>query len=183
MLRAIGRVWLWTVPLAFLGCDDGMYYDNRYGGGYGFCEQFTSCDECTPVLGCGWCSYGKGLGVCLASPDACRVQQFTWTWEPKGCGLDGGTTPGGDASVDGSSPDGSGGDGGTCQWPAAADTFAATDAGASGCLPSTGGDLCSSSQYTLTCYGTSTPDASLGCAAAPVTGPANVAFNCCPCAP
>src|SRR6185295_1694475 len=108
-------------------------------------------------------------------------QQFSWTWEPKGCGGDGGMT-----SPDGGSDAGdSGADGGTstCTWPATADTFVASDAGASGCLPSTGGDLCSSSQYTLACYGTSMPDATLGCAAAPVNGSANVAFSCCPCAP
>jgi hypothetical protein len=168
------------VPLALAACDDGMYYDNRYGGGYyGYCEQYTSCGECTPVLGCGWCSYGNGLGICLSGPEWCRVQQFSWTWEPKGCGGDGGMT-----SPDGGSDAGDAStDGGTCTWPAAADTFVASDAGASGCLPTTGGDLCSSSQYTLSCYGTSMPDASLGCTAAPVTGPANVAFSCCPCAP
>jgi hypothetical protein len=178
MLRAIGKVWLWTVPLVLAGCDDGTYYDNRYGGGYyGFCEQFTSCDECTPVLGCGWCSYGKGQGICLSEPDACRVQQFSWTWEPKGCSADGGATSP-DAGEDAST-----GEAGACRVPAGADTFSGSDAGATGCLPSTGGMLCSSSQYTLACYGTSTPAAALNCTASPVTGPANVAFSCCPCAP
>jgi len=181
MLRAIGKVWIWTAPLVLAGCDDGGYYDNRYGGGYyGYCEQFSSCDECTPIVGCGWCTYGSGQGICLSGPEWCRAQQFSWNWEPKGCGIkpDAGTVP--DAGADVSS-----GDGGTssCRWPDNADTFSASDAGASGCLPSTAGDLCSSSQYTLTCYGTSTPDGALNCTASPVTGPPNVAFSCCPCAP
>jgi hypothetical protein len=181
MLRAIGKVWLWTVPLVLAGCDDGGYYDDRYGGGYyGYCEQFSTCDECTPIIGCGWCTYGSGQGICLSEPSACRAQQFSWTWEQKGCGVkpDAGTVS--DAGADTSS-----GEGGTaeCRWPDTADTFIGSDAGASGCLPSTGGDLCSSSQYTLACYGTSTPDATLNCTASPVTGPQGVAFSCCPCAP
>jgi hypothetical protein len=186
MIRAIGKVWLCIAPLVLAGCDDGGYYDNRYTGGYyGYCEQFSSCGECTPILGCGWCSYPGGKGLCTSQPNACGTQEFSWTWELKGCG----TTPdagasNGDASSD-AATDASIGDGGTsaCHWPDDADTFSASDAGASGCLPSTGGDICSSSQYTLTCYGTSTPAAALGCSVAPVPSPQGVVFNCCPCAP
>jgi hypothetical protein len=176
----MGKVWLWTVPLVLAACDDGGNYNNGYPGYYGgYCEQFTSCEACTPIVGCGWCTDGSGKSICLSDPDSCRAQEFTWTWEPNGCGVTadaGGSKPDAeaDAASDVATP--------ACHWPDAADTFSASDAGTTGCMPSTGGDLCSSSQYTLTCYGTSTPDAALGCTASPVTTPANVAFNCCPCA-
>jgi hypothetical protein len=56
-----------------------LYYDP--------CTQFRTCDQCTPIIGCGWCSYGKGQGICLAAPNECRTAQFSWTWEPAGCGI------------------------------------------------------------------------------------------------
>jgi len=185
MLRTIGKFWLGIAPLVLAACDDGVYYDNRYPGNYyGYCEQFATCGECTPVLGCGWCSFNNGKGLCTSEPNACGTQEFSWTWELKGCGIspDAGTS--GDASTD-ASTDASSTDGGTstCRWPPSADTFTATDAGTSGCLPSTGGELCASSQFTLACYGTSTPDAALGCTVSPVPSPQGVIFNCCPCAP
>jgi hypothetical protein len=175
MNRAIGLACVWTLPLVFASCDGG-YYDDRYNGGYyGNCRQFSSCESCTPMYGCGWCTYGNGQGVCLSDPDQCRTQQFTWTWEPIGCGLLGdGGTPKQDAG-DASSA--------TCHWPAAADTFAGSDAGPTGCQPSTGSDLCSASQYMESCYGASMPDASLSCTVVPIPTPSNVLFYCCPCAP
>ena len=76
-----------AVALALGGCDDG----GRYGGGGGVyyvpCTQFRTCDQCTPIIGCGWCSYGKGQGICLSAPNECRTAQFSWTWEPAGCGI------------------------------------------------------------------------------------------------
>jgi hypothetical protein len=187
MLRTIGRIALGIALLVLAGCDDGGgYYDNGYPAGYyyGYCEKFGSCDECTPVLGCGWCSYPDGKGLCVSQPNACGAQEFTWTWEPKGCGLAPDAGAPADASTDVSSNDASDADGAsTCHWPDSADTFSSSDAGASGCKPSTGGNLCSSSQFTLTCYGTSVPDAALGCTVVPIPTPPGVLFNCCPCAP
>src|SRR5438552_12296841 len=119
MLRAIGKVLVATVPLVLAGCDNGGYYDNGYytGGYYDNCSRFLSCDQCTPIVGCGWCTYGTGQGICLSDPTFCRTQEFSWTWEQKGCGAapaDAGvTTEGGDASSgDGASL--------TCHWPASA---------------------------------------------------------------
>jgi hypothetical protein len=73
-----------------------------------------------------------------------------------------------------------------CRWPAAANTFASADAGLSGCMPSTGGNICTGGQYTLTCHGNATsppsaPDATLKCSGVPIPTPANVLFYCCPC--
>src|SRR5438132_873738 len=96
MYRAIGMALVWAAPLVLAGCESGGgSYDDGYGGYYGFCRQFSSCDECTPIYGCGWCTYGSGKGICLEDPDECRTAQFTWTWEQKGCSAvtDGGTTP------------------------------------------------------------------------------------------
>jgi len=172
---------VWPLPLVLAGCDAGGYYDNGYGAAYdyGYCRQYGSCDECTPIYGCGWCTYGQRQGVCLGNPDECRTQQFTWTWEPRGCGLlaDAGSTAS-DSGSDGSSADASSS---TCHYPPAADTFSTSDAGPSGCLPSTGGDLCSASQYNLSCYGPSTPDSALGCAVVPIPTPSGELFYCCPC--
>jgi hypothetical protein len=51
----------------------------------GFCEQFTSCGTCTPVLGCGWCQSGS-KGLCAPDPDRCdQAASFSWTWELDFC--------------------------------------------------------------------------------------------------
>jgi hypothetical protein len=73
-----------------------------------------------------------------------------------------------------------------CRWPAAANTFASTDGGATGCLPSTGGSLCAGTQYALSCYGNGAsappaPEGALQCTVVPVPTPANLLFYCCPC--
>jgi hypothetical protein len=102
----------------------------------------------------------------------------------------------------------------SCQWPAAADTF---DAGANqGCKPraafescevpngsiilSDGGvltpgggtvtcrDLCSATEYALTCSGADpseipAPDPSLNCTILPIPTPSTALFYCCPCSP
>jgi hypothetical protein len=68
------------------GCDASGPYDGYGRGGYyDPCTQFQSCAQCTPIIGCGWCSYGKGQGICLAAPNECRTAQFSWTWDPSGC--------------------------------------------------------------------------------------------------
>jgi len=166
------------------GCDGG---DDTYGGAgyYGYCQQFASCGECTPIVGCGWCTYGQGQGVCLRDPNACRTPQFTWTWEPSACGNLADASIDAGAAGDANPEDSSDAIASSCHWPTGADTFHASEAGASGCLPGASSNLCSSSQYTLTCYGagTASPDAALDCAVVPVPTPMNVLFYCCPCVP
>jgi hypothetical protein len=142
------------------------------------CLRFTSCGECTPVRGCGWCARPDAAAVCLSDPLSCPGPQFTWTWESVACVADR------DASVtpaDAGAPD----DGGAmCRVPAAANTFVGSDAGATGCLPSTSGNLCGASQYTLACHGEPpipAPDGMLKCSIVPIPTPRNVLFYCCPC--
>lgn len=162
------------------------------------CRRYDSCGECTPARGCGWCSDGQATGICLSDPSECTLEEFSWTWEPKGCGADAGIdadasevhTPAPDAPADSGDPGNRDAPAAAmCRWPAAANTFSATDAGpTSGCLPSTGGSLCASSRYALSCYGTngviaSAPDSTLGCAVVPVPTPSNVLYYCCPCLP
>jgi hypothetical protein len=166
-----------VVMIGVGGCGDGRNARERVTDP---CLRFTSCGDCTPVRGCGWCAHGDAAGVCLRDPIECPGPQFTWTWEPVACtpGQDGGATPS-EAGV-------SDGDGGMCRWPAAANTFTSADAGLSGCLPSTGGNLCASPQFTLTCHGNGTsapsvPDPALKCTVVPVPTPSGVLFYCCPC--
>jgi hypothetical protein len=147
------------------------------------CRRFASCGACTPIRGCGWCSHGQdGGGICLRDPIECPGPQFTWTWEPVACGA------GSDGSATVTEAGATDSDGaGMCRWPAAANTFASADGGLSGCLPSTGGNLCAPTQYTLTCYGNapattpSVPDGGLKCAVVTIPTPANVLYYCCPC--
>ena len=110
MFRAIGMALVWAAPLVLTACDDGGYSDGYGASYYAFCRQFTSCDDCTPIYGCGWCTYGNRQGVCLSDPDECRTAQFTWTWEQRYCSAveDAGVTTsdaatsdtGGEASTD-----------------------------------------------------------------------------------
>ncbi|HEX4336815.1 MAG TPA: hypothetical protein VH062_12940 [Polyangiaceae bacterium] len=87
-------------------CDDGRwgYYGYRQGahGPYS-CERFTSCGSCTPVLGCGWCSF-QGSGACVSDPDQCGTNQFSFTWEPSGCGPGATASDGGATSSDAAAP-------------------------------------------------------------------------------
>jgi hypothetical protein len=164
------------------------------------CRRFVSCGECTPIRGCGWCSSGQNQGgICLSSPNQCPGNQFTWTWEPNVCAGDGGAAtrdapPATDATAavdtavatDATNATDAAGDGAICRWPASANTFSSGDGAVSGCLPSTGGTLCSSGQYALSCYGNGTaapvaPDGALQCAVVPVPTPSNVLLYCCPC--
>ena len=64
------------------------------------CEQLSSCETCTPVLGCGWCQSGD-KGLCTSEPNRCaQVATFSWTWELAFCPaeLDGGADAGSDAA-------------------------------------------------------------------------------------
>jgi hypothetical protein len=143
------------------------------------CLRFASCGECTPVRGCGWCARPDAAAVCLSDPNECPGPKFTWTWEPIACSAD---QDAGAPPADAGDTDGNGG--ATCRVPAAANTFAGADAGPTGCLPSTGGNLCASSQYTLTCHGVTpipAPDGDLKCSVVPIPTPGNVLFYCCPC--
>ena len=85
----------------------GACIDDGGGGGrpsYGPvpCGQFTSCETCTPILGCGWCSMGT-KGACVDQPNACAgASDFYWTWELAGCPASGGV---GDAGGDGGGAD------------------------------------------------------------------------------
>ena len=84
------------------------------GGNYSYgpvdCRRFTSCDTCTPVLGCGWCQMGT-KGACVDQPNACAgVSNFYWTWELSGCPPAPGGDAGGGAQSGGTPPDASSAD-------------------------------------------------------------------------
>jgi hypothetical protein len=75
-----------AVGLALGACggdDNGAAYD--YGQA-AVCSRYTTCGECTPVLGCGWC-FNARSGICTTDPNVCaaQVSEFTWTWDPPGC--------------------------------------------------------------------------------------------------
>ncbi len=74
-----------AIALAIAACEDGGYgYDQ--GGPNVACGQFTSCNTCTPVLGCGWCYTGSGTGTCTDGPQDCSAAPGGgWTWDPSGC--------------------------------------------------------------------------------------------------
>jgi hypothetical protein len=108
MKRRLGILTFVAAALALLAgaCDDGRYYDTRGPYGRVACGQLTTCDVCTPVLGCGWCQLASGGGVCTDGPDDCPPAPLaSWTWEPVGCHHDAGAPA--DASVgtsEGSAP-------------------------------------------------------------------------------
>jgi hypothetical protein len=97
-----GRIAIFTFVgalIALVGaCDDGGDYGYRGPRGRIACGQLTTCDVCTPVLGCGWCQLASGGGICTDGPDDCPPPPLaSWTWEPVGCHHDGGIAA--DASV------------------------------------------------------------------------------------
>src|SRR5687767_4357698 len=63
------------------------------------CLRFTSCGECTPVRGCGWCARPGATAVCLSDPLSCPGPQFTWTWEPLACTDRDGAAPSAEAGA------------------------------------------------------------------------------------
>jgi hypothetical protein len=98
MRRRLGILTVVAAALALLACEDGRYYESRVPYGRVACGQLTSCDVCTPVLGCGWCQLASGSGVCTDGPDDCPPAPLaSWTWEPVGCHHDAGLPA--DASV------------------------------------------------------------------------------------
>ena len=105
MKRRIGIAVLVAAAVSLVGaCDDGGYGSYYGPRGRITCGQLTTCDVCTPVVGCGWCQLASGGGVCADGPYDCPpLPLATWTWEPVGCHHDAGTAA--DASVgSGSSP-------------------------------------------------------------------------------
>jgi hypothetical protein len=105
MKRRLGILTIVAAALALLAgaCDDGRYsdYSSRPYGRVA-CGQLTTCDVCTPVLGCGWCQLASGGGVCTEGPQDCPPAPLaSWTWDPIGCHHDAGSPA--DASV--TSPD------------------------------------------------------------------------------
>ena len=183
-----------AVGMAVGACDDGRY---RNRDGYDdACYQYSSCGSCTPVAGCGWCYNSDGTGQCAAGPGACTTTEFTWTWNPDGCRA---TADAGVGSTCKVPPGASTYDAGAPGTGDAGDAAAASDGApdgsqsneggapaATGCEPHTGSNLCSSTQYELTCHGTlasSTPAPSLGCSIVTSPTPPDVLFYCCPCAP
>lgn len=192
----------------FVGCSSDSEEHDRWQHRDDRCSGVSSCGECTPIVGCGWCSYPSGGGACVSEPDLCSGPEFRWDWEPSGCP---GATP--DASSDAPKSDASTDVAtdarGEVSNEASSDT--ATDApletisnipdtptdvpadnapactvpsaGLGGCVPTTGGTLCTSSQFTLACHAsggsTPAPDASLHCSVA--TSASGATFYCCPC--
>ena len=88
MNRSILLTLVWSVALALGACAEEKmrYEDNGWVDYYDYCGQFTSCEQCTPMEGCGWCSYGRGQGFCFSEPNQCQTPIFSWTWVPEGCG-------------------------------------------------------------------------------------------------
>jgi hypothetical protein len=71
-----------------LGACEGDGSTSSGGAGYAYaaCNQYASCEACTPIQGCGWCYKDDGAGVCADDPNDCATAtSFRWTWEPTGC--------------------------------------------------------------------------------------------------
>jgi hypothetical protein len=164
------------------------------GGGYDDpCAGYTSCDTCTPIVGCGWCERSDGTTACLSGPQLCSTYEFRWTWEPAACGLGGdagpvldatpvvpdGTPVVDDAAAPDATPDtATASDGGACVAPAT---------GSTSCVQTTGGTLCAATEATVACHldasGAFTPPAAAaGCRALATTPGADARYYCCPCA-
>jgi hypothetical protein len=61
------------------------------------CTDGTSCDTCTPMAGCGWCTNGT-MGMCTNGTEMGPTMGTcaTWDWLPSECesaGMDAGTPP------------------------------------------------------------------------------------------
>jgi hypothetical protein len=75
-----------AVTLGIAACEG----DGRHGRDRDFdddpCNSYSSCETCTPILGCGWCYKSDGTGACAASSIECEAAPaFSWTWDPTGC--------------------------------------------------------------------------------------------------
>ncbi len=182
-----------VISLGLVACGDEQHGHGGMGGmgggggpgvDYaGACEAYTTCDTCTPVLGCGWCFQSDGTGTCASGPARCSGQEFSWTWEPSGCGTstaDGGTptdapvardaTPIGpsdasptEVSTDDAAPaDAPQTDAPTVDAAPATDAPLALDAapacnapatGSAACVQTLGGTLCAATEATIACHG------------------------------
>ncbi len=151
------------------------------------CEAQTSCDACTPILGCGWCQYEDGSGSCATGPEACKQLAFRWNWEPVACPATG-PSDGGVAPVD-APPTGDASpatDAGPADTGVDLDTAPAADAACKvragapvTCAPTAGGTLCPADRYTLGCHDAAAPDPTWGCSKA--YGSGTEVYYCCPC--
>jgi hypothetical protein len=86
MTRLLSSFLLATaIGLSLGACDGDDSVSSGGGGGGNACSQYSTCDSCTPVNGCGWCFNASG-GACAPDPDSCtNASEFTWTWNPSGC--------------------------------------------------------------------------------------------------
>jgi hypothetical protein len=72
-----------VIAFAAAACDDGHH---GFRGGLDrenldACNQFTTCDTCTPQNGCGWCFDGTN-SFCGSDANQCSSE---WTWETNFC--------------------------------------------------------------------------------------------------
>jgi hypothetical protein len=206
MKRAIAALSMLTLMGSVVVACTG---DDSYasgGGGYVDCSAYTSCGTCTPVLGCGWCSFPDGTGACTGGPGQCGGEEFTWSWEPSGCGLANGDA----ATVDAGGADAVSADGATSTSTSTsaadgASSEVAVDAASSeatsaetgevggcasnvpfpaSCVVTTGGSACRSGETTIACPIDDAGGASetlAGCRAVPHLSGAGANYFCCPC--
>ncbi len=150
------------------------------------CSQNLTCDTCTPVIGCGWCSFADGSGRCASGPGACGAT-FRWNWEPSDCPASPPAPDAGASDVVSETAPETAVDAESDAAEVAAD--AAVDAPVessvecrapssfpAGCSRTTGGTLCGAGQYTVGCHDTGKP---VGCTAALTSGGST--YYCCPC--
>jgi len=91
MKRALIGIALASGLAVVLGaCSDHDRHGDEGGGASTMMDPssaYSSCDTCTPVVGCGWCfSTGGELG-CASGPESCGATGDTWDWDPTGCTL------------------------------------------------------------------------------------------------
>lgn len=77
---------LFSFAALTLGACESGSSGPRYAYVYSGCNQYPSCETCTPAAGCGWCDKNDGTGICADDPNDCAASTvFRWTWEPSGC--------------------------------------------------------------------------------------------------
>jgi hypothetical protein len=65
------------------------------------CSKYSSCSDCTWVVGCGWCFSGNGPnGTCYSGPEQCTASGSHWNWDPIGCHATADATPSDDATAE-----------------------------------------------------------------------------------
>jgi hypothetical protein len=75
-----------TVALGLAACDGGGHRVHDRDFDDDPCNSYSSCESCTPILGCGWCYKSDGTGACASSSIECEsAPAFSWTWDPTGC--------------------------------------------------------------------------------------------------